>query len=475
MVGARRSSRMARALLARSRVALFGGISVLAVAMPTQAVASPGTAGLLAHHMHPLGLMHMPTSLSNGQPSCHKPSAQFHCYLPAQIRNAYGIEPLLDHGADGAGTTIAIVDAFQNPTMAQDLARFDAVSGLPAPPSFRILAPHGLTQFDPNDPNQVGWSAEIALDVEWAHAIAPAANIVLVLAPGSSDADTAQAEEYVISHRLADVLSMSYIDTEQCEPTNVRSQEHAAFHRATREGMTLVAGSGDWGAAQFTCDGNSFIKAVGVPASDPLVTAVGGTTLHANLKTGRYQDEVVWNEGTDNGAGGGGFSALYRRPSYQAAIEAPGSMRGVPDVAYNASAFWGVYVAWGSSGQPGPPDWSFSGTSCGPPQWSGIVSIADQLAGHELGNINPTLYQVNSEDNAFHDITIGDNTFGQITGYQAADGWDPASGLGSPIAVNLIPRLATSSPSASELSNGATPAPNVAASGGRSKPLGKKT
>ncbi len=228
----------------------------------------------------------VPTSLSNGQLFCQRPSAQYHCYLATQIRNAYQIEPLLDRGANGAGTTIAIIDAYQNPTMAGDLAHFDSLNGLDAPPRFRTFAPYGLTPFDPNDPNQVGWSAEIALDVEWAHAIAPEAKIDLYLALSSTDADTARVEEYVIAHHTADVISMSYSDAEQCEPTNVRAKEHAAFAAGTEDGITLVAGAGDWGAAQYSCDGNSFIKAVGVPASDPLVTGVGGTTLHADLKTG---------------------------------------------------------------------------------------------------------------------------------------------------------------------------------------------
>ena len=435
--------------------------------------ASSRAARLATATMTPAGVTHtppVPTTLSNGQLFCQKPSAQYHCYLPAQIRNAYAIEPLLDRGANGAGSTIVIIDAYQNPTMASDLAHFDSLTGLRAPPRFRTFAPYGLTPFDPNDPNQVGWSSEIALDVEWAHAIAPQANIDLYLAPSSSDADLARVEEYVIAHRAANVISMSYIDAEQCEPTDVRTNEHAAFAAGTEHGITLVAGAGDWGAAQYSCDGNSFIKAVGVPASDPLVTAVGGTTLHADLKTGSYKNEVVWNEGTANGAGGGGFSSLYQRPDYQAGIDAPGSMRGVPDVSYNASEYWGVYVAWGSSGQ-GFEDWTFGGTSCGTPQWAGIVAITDQLAGHGLGNINPTLYRYNEND-FFHDITVGNNSFDGISGYRATDGWDPASGLGSPIADELAPRLAASNAGESALPSPAVSAPGAPSTSGRSRPLG---
>jgi subtilase family serine protease len=396
--------------------------------------------------MHPTDLANSaPTSvsLSNGKLSCQKPSAQYYCYLPAQIRNAYAIQPLLDRGANGAGQTIAIIDAFQDPTIGSDLARFDSVSGMLAPPRFRVLAPYGLTPFDPTDSDQVGWSGEIALDVEWAHAIAPAANIDLYLAASDNDPDILNVEQYVIAHREADVISMSYTEAEQCMDPGVQSEEHAAFQAAAEAGITLLAGSGDWGAGQYSCDGSTFIKAVGLPASDPLVTGIGGTTLHADLKTGAYENELVWDEGTANGAGGGGFSTLYRRPAYQAGINAPGFMRGVPDVTYNASAYWGVYVAWGSSGQAGSPDWSFYGTSCGGPQWAGIVAIGDQLAGRDLGDINPTLYR-QDETRVFHDITVGDNSFDQITGYPATRGWDAASGLGSPIAASLVPRLISS-------------------------------
>ena len=117
------------------------------------------------------------------------------CYGPDQIQTAYGIKPLLANDFDGTGRTIVIVDAFQSPTIQQDLALFDTAFGLPAP-TLNIIAPDGLTPFDPNDANQVGWSAEISLDVQWAHAVAPGATIDLVLAKSNNDADILSATKY---------------------------------------------------------------------------------------------------------------------------------------------------------------------------------------------------------------------------------------------------------------------------------------
>jgi len=323
------------------------------------------------------------------------------------------------------------------------LASFDSAFDLPAP-NFRTIAPFGLTPFDPTNSDQVSWSGEIALDVEWAHAVAPRASIVLALAPTDADADQVATERYVIEHRLGSVLSMSYTEAEQCLDPTLRVQEHVLFEEATDRGMTLLSGAGDQGAAQFSCDGSTFIKAVGTPASDPNVTAVGGTTLIANLKTGEYESESVWNEPQYSpiSAGGGGFSSLYPRPEYQDG-SVPSAMRGLPDVAMNASELYGVVIAWGSSGQPGAEWWVFGGTSVGTPIWAGIVAIADQDSGRDLGNINPALYRASRQDQpVFHDIIMGNNDFPPISGYSAAPGWDAASGLGSPIASNLVATLA---------------------------------
>jgi len=380
---------------------------------------------------------------SAGMFHCQMPTAQFRCYGPSQIRRAYSIQPLIDSGWDGSGKTVTIVDGFSNPTMASDLASFDSALGLSAPVSFRTIAPFGITPFVPTDPNQVGWSSEIALDVEWAHAVAPGAAIVLALARSGADPDLVAVERYVIDHGIGDVISMSYGEAERCMNPQLRAQEHALFAAASSRGVTLVAGSGDQGAAQYTCYGSSYIKAVSTPASDPYVTGVGGTRLNADLRTGQYVSESVWNEPAYAVGGGGGFSSIYPRPGFQAAVAGVGAMRGLPDVAYEASEVEGVIIAWGSSGTTGE-FWVFGGTSIGAPQWAGIVAIADQMAGRDLGWINPALYALGGTAAgraAFHDITVGNNSFRWIAGYAATRGWDAASGLGSPIASKLVAGL----------------------------------
>jgi hypothetical protein len=415
-----------------------------------------------AHRMYPASGLGRPMPQAavqdplTGQFNCqkpHNPNGNYHCYGPAQIRAAYAIEPLLDSGLNGVGVTIVIIDAFQNPTMASDLARFDSTFGLPAPPSFRTLAPYGLTPFDPTNSDQVGWSGEIALDVEWAHAIAPRAGIVLTLSPSDNDPDIVATERYVVQHAVGNVVSMSYGEAEQCMDSGLQQQQHALFEAGTSKGITFVAGSGDEGAAQFNSavtggppcvGGGAYIKAVSTPASDPFVTSVGGTDLHADLKTGKYQHESVWNEGVSGGASGGGFSSLYSRPSYQSGIHHAGSMRGVPDVALTASFAHGVIVTWGSSGSSGE-FWVFFGTSVATPQWAALIAIADQEAGHGLGNVNAALYGVPpwpDSHSDFHDITDGNNNFGSIKGYASGPGWDAATGLGSPIADLLVPAVA---------------------------------
>jgi subtilase family serine protease len=404
----------------------FGGHFTLSVALP-------GTKRRLAENV------------GAGNFPCQKPGYEFVCYGPLQLRAAYGFTPLITHGEDGRGKTIVIIVSNQDPTLSKDLAEFDSRFKLPAPPSFEVVAPFGITPFKPSNPADVVASLEIAIDVEWSHAIAPGAKIVLALGRSISNSDIVATERYVIEHNLGDVVSMSFTETEECMPNALLEEEHALFKKAVSQGMTLVAGAGDQGAAEFNCEETALLShpAVGVPASDPDVTAVGGTSLQANLSSGEYESESVWND--EGGAGGGGFSVLYPTPRYQKGVPAIGTRRGVPDVAYNAGFNDSTIIAWGSSGERGS-DWFFSsGTSLGAPQWAGLTAIAAQVAGHRLGNINPALYSIakgKDYSRAFHDVTTGNNSFGSVTGFSAAPGWDAASGWGSPIAEFLVPRLA---------------------------------
>jgi subtilase family serine protease len=386
------------------------------------------------------------------------PSGRPACYSPQSIQAAYGFDKLQSEGLTGKGRTIVIVDAFQSPTITQDLASFDAAFGLNAPPAFNIIAPDGLTPFDATDANQVGWSGEISLDVEWAHAIAPDATIDLVLAKDNQDADLNRVTKYAVDHNLGDVISQSFGEAESCAlPSDVQTL-HQIYLKATLKGITLLASSGDQGAAQPTCDGSAFMLSASWPAVDPLVTGVGATNLQADLTTGAYVFERAWADAFSGcfptsqfGCSGGGFSNIYSRPIYQAFTS--GTMRGhrsVPDVAYNGGVDGGVLTYWGVPFGTGTA-FIFGGTSAGSPQWAGLVALADQLGHHRLGLMNPTLYGLAASPfiykSVFHDITSGNNNYlnvdsTTITGYQTAKGWDPVTGLGTPKANFLVPLLA---------------------------------
>jgi subtilase family serine protease len=369
------------------------------------------------------------------------------CYGPAQIRAAYGVDKLAaSTKVTGAGRTIVIVDAFQSPTITSDLATFDTLFGLNAP-KFNIIAPDGLTPFDQSSADQTSWAGEISLDVEYAHSIAPGATIDLVLAKSDNDADIYSAQKYAISHNLGDVLSQSFGEAEQCMDPTIQKETHTLFAEAALKGITVFASSADDGAALPTCDNTSFFKAVSTPASDPLVTGVGGTLLDADGTTGAYHSETTWNEPDFNAAGGGGVSTLYKTPIYQAGLGL--KMRGVPDVSYNAGIDTGVLAVWSTSGQGADLVFRFGGTSAGSPQWAGLIALADQLGGHRLSTINPELYLFAHGflyGQLYHDVTTGDNTFHgadiTIPGFAAKPGYDEATGIGTPKANTLIPLLA---------------------------------
>ncbi|HKO29230.1 MAG TPA: S53 family peptidase [Solirubrobacteraceae bacterium] len=388
------------------------------------------------------------------------------CYQATQVQNAYNVTPLLNRGIDGTGRTIVVIDAYGSPSMASDLQDFDAAMGLPAP-NFSQIAPAGAPPaFDPNDGNQIGWGVETSLDVEWAHAIAPGANIVLAVAPSNNDSDLLNVLQYVVAHHVGDVITQSYGEAEDCMDPALLAEQHQAFAAAAQEGITVFASSGDSGASQPACDPNSTAAqlAVSTPASDPLVTGVGGTTLTANTSTGAYIGETAWTEpfgcnppaiaSDDVNCSGGGFSSLFSRPAFQASTYkgAHALTRGVPDVAYNAGASGGVLVHIGFYlellGYPAdaPIFFIVGGTSAGSPQWAGLAADGDQLAGRALGDINPALYAISNAKRQYsaglHDITTGNNDVSEIgDGYNAGTGWDPVTGLGTPNAANLLPLL----------------------------------
>ncbi len=398
------------------------------------------------------------------------------CYGPAQIQTAYDEWPLFSHGITGAGETIVIVDSFGSPTIESDLATFDSTYHLPAPPSFKVIQPAGpVAPFDPNNDDMVGWAGETTLDVEWSHTIAPGASILLVETPVSETEGTAgfpqivEAENYVINHHLGDVISQSFSATEETFPTAQSLLDlRSAYINAYQHGVTVLAASGDSGATDYSDAAGTLYYTYPVtswPDSDPLVTGVGGTQLSLNEAGQRTAPDQVWNDtyntdlnevffgdaGPNALAGGGGKSVIFPRPWYQNGVaRVVGNQRGVPDIAMSGacSGLVNTYSTF-----PGAPaGWSVScGTSEATPLFAGVVALADQVAHHSLGLINPALYALSAAHApGLVDVTQGNNTVsfpqnGQnytVQGFNAGPGYDLASGVGTVNAALFVPELA---------------------------------
>ncbi|GCE13642.1 S53 family peptidase [Tengunoibacter tsumagoiensis] len=378
------------------------------------------------------------------------------CYTPQQLQQAYALTPLLHAGNNGSGQTIVIVNSFGSPTIKQDLQQFDADYGLPDPPSFQILAPLGSVPFDANNADQVSWAEETSLDVEWAHAMAPGASIALLTSPVSETQGVQgmpqflSLENYAIQHHLGQIISQSWGTTENTLLTStgygVLTAFNGLYKMAAQQQITVLAASGDSGAANVDVNGNLYsTPTVNFPASSPWVTAVGGTTLEA-ANDGTYQSETTWNSG--GGSTGGGISQHFLLPDYQKHYLTPSALnllhgfRGVPDVASVADPATGVPVYFSFLSEAYAGYWIFGGTSLSTPLWAGLVADANQALGHPLGFLNTRLYQIESHPGkaglAFHDIIHGNNSQSDIPGYNAEIGWDPVTGLGSPIASALL-------------------------------------
>ncbi len=367
--------------------------SLLSVAALNSVVAQP------AIDMAPLASSSAPTGLS-----------------PSQISQAYGINPISLPGGvtgDGSGQTIAIVVAYGDPNIQTDLQKFSSQYGLPAPTStnFKMAYPNG-SPFGTDS----GWALETALDVEWAHAVAPKANILLVVARSDNMSDLMSAVNYARSASGVSVVSMSWGgDVGSAETSYDRYFTTPAGHNP----VTFVAASGDSGAVV----GSNY------PADSPNVVSVGGTTLRVG-STGTYQSETAWN------GSGGGYSYNETEPSYQRNVQSTGQ-RTVPDVAYVANPSTGISVYDSFQSSSSKSWYTVGGTSAGTPQWAGLVAIADQgltLAGKATLGSTQTLsllYQLPAS--AFHDITSGNN--GQ---FSASVGYDLVTGLGTPKAQNVI-------------------------------------
>lgn len=385
----------------------------------------------------------------------------FPCYSPQEIRRAYNVTPLLNAGYTGKGQTIVIIDSYGSPTIRQDLKTFDAGFGLPDPPSFRILAPLGTIAYNPKlNPDQPGWAYETSLDVEWSHAMAPDANIVLMTSPVDETQgvqgmpEFLYLEKYAVNHNLGKIISQSWGTTENTLFTpggrQILNQFNDFYHQATtQDGVTFFASAGDNGTGNPDINGKIYpFPTVGFPASSPYVTAVGGTSLYAST-SGDYQHETVWDEvARSGGATGGGISQYFNEPNYQQA-NLPGSVqkkldgyRGLPDISWNADPFTGILIYESFASPAGYV--IIGGTSEGSPQWAGVIADTNQLVGHTVGFINPALYELgNSSDAAesYHDITVGNNGYNGVPGYNATPGWDLATGWGTPKTANFVSEL----------------------------------
>ena len=390
------------------------------------------------------------------------------CDTPRQLRVAYGIQPLLDRGVTGRGQTVVLPEfppsAAGSPSagtgvpvpavtdIRRDLARFDARFGLPAA---RLEVVNTLAH------EASPWlaSTEEVGDTEIVHALAPDAAIREVLIPSPYPASLGRASAAVVAAlRLGlaqgGVISFSGGTGEQCVTAAEVAQVNAVLQAAQRDRVTVVVSTGDSGAATTACPpetGSAAVKGVDLPASDPLTLAVGGTSLQASRATGAFIGETAWSMPPSAGgpaAGGGGFSRLFPRPAYQDGIAGIGAARGVPDVAADADHRTGMAIAFSRGGK----DYTLiggGGVSVAAPLWAAVIALADQYAGRDLGFVNPALYRIGRSayyHQAFHDVTTGTNTVTfpaqTIPGYQAAPGWDPVTGWGSPNARVLVPLLA---------------------------------
>lgn len=327
-------------------------------------------------------------------------------YSPAQVRHAYGFDQLT---TSGGNQTIAIVDAYGDPTIQQDLATFCSTFGLPAA-NLTIAYPQGVPRQRNNN-----WALETALDVEWAHAIAPGANILLVVAKSSSLNNLLGAVDYAASHG-ASVVSMSWGASDFSGETSYDFHFNVA-------GVTFVASSGDNGES----------TSVEWPAASPYVVGVGGTTLTLD-GSGNRLSETAWS------SSGGGISGYETMPSYQIGWDQWSGGRGVPDVSYLGDPNTGVAVLSGGTW------YVVGGTSVGAPQWAALIALSNSVrSSGTLSQADTAVYSQAGTPNVvnatyYFDITSGND--GSDPDDYAVAGYDLVTGLGSPVANNLVPALA---------------------------------
>ncbi|HTQ39236.1 MAG TPA: SdrD B-like domain-containing protein [Pirellulales bacterium] len=370
-------------------------------------------------------------------------------YTPAQIRAAYGISKL---SLDGSGQTIAIVDAYDDPNIVQAVDTFDTQFGTtssgpslydqygPATSFLTVVGqdgdPSSLPGADPSGSGISNWEMEETLDVEWAHAVAPGAQIILVEANSASVDDLMSSVKTAANLPGVSVVSMSWGFV---EGLSVVAQDEAMYDSylttpAGHQGVTFVASTGDYGAAipQY-------------PSFSPNVVAVGGTSLQINSDNS-YSNESGWGAYASDGSGtflgsGGGVSQFENEPTFQDGVQTTG-FRTTPDVSFVADPSTGVWIA-DTYNLPSDNPWAIvGGTSLSAPAWAALVALADQgrvSAGKDtLGSAGSSeaqtaLYSASQSD--YNNIASGNN------GYSAQAGYNLVTGLGTPVANLLVTDL----------------------------------
>ena len=368
-------------------------------------------------------------------------------FTPDQIRHAYGIDSIVSGTTvgDGEGQTIAIITAYNNPNLidstdnafsTSDLYKFDdafqQTYQLTDKPTFEKLDQNGNTDYPivplPENTEDYKWIAESAMDVEWAHAIAPKADIILIEADSNSFNDAMTAITTARSLEGVSVVSMSFgfVEGDNLTAAQEASMDAILTTPLGHQGVTFVAASGDTGSPGT------------YPAFSPNVLAVGGTSLTINSDN-TYASETGWS------LSGGGESQFESRPSYQPALPNT-TNRLSPDVAFDADTATGVLI-FDSYNEPDSTKWwkIAGGTSLSAPCWAGMIAIANQIRADQgrptldgVSQTLPLLYKLPTAD--FHDITTGDN------GNPAGGGYDMVTGLGTPKANLLVPELALTAP-----------------------------
>ena len=405
-------------------------------------------------------------------------------YKPGQLRSAYGTDLTLKGGYDGRGTTVAVVDAYASPTILADTQKY-ASRNDPQHPfrayQFAQSLPTTYSYVGEDDCDAAGWYGEETLDVQAVHAMSPAANILYVGASSCADLDLTAAVNTVVDNQLAQVITNSYGDVG--EPASVADVEetHQSLLQAAAQGISVLFSSGDNGDEIA----NTGTRQVDWSASDPWVTAVGGTSLAVG-KTNNYLFEQGWGTGKSvltSGAwapnppaylygGGGGTSRLFAQPAYQKNVVPTtisnyfhnGPHRAVPDVAMVGDPSTGFLVGQSQTFPDGKirySEYRIGGTSLSSPLFAGVIAVADQLVGGSLGFLNPKLYQLagtpayrdiasqrvtdgvvrvdynNRFDNA-DGLTASLRTFNQTGTIFTRPGYDDVTGLGTPNIAGLL-------------------------------------